>query len=95
MRLTAIFGRITRRGNQIRTENRVDPADHLKVILAVTAMPPPSRRPNQAKRVDREEDCAEYNQGDLQEFFARDVVHIDLLPVVKDHLGLLFALPII
>jgi len=88
-----MFGRIARGSNEISTEDRVDPADHLKVILAMAVVPPPSRRPNEAKRVDGEADCAEYDQSNLQEFFARDVVHSDLLPVVSDHLGSLVGLP--
>src|SRR6516162_237745 len=76
-----MFGRITRRNNEISTENRVDPADHLQVIFAMATVPLPSRRPNEAERVDGEEDCANCNQSNLKEFFARDVVHEDLLSV--------------
>ena len=34
--------RITRRSNEISTENRVDPADHLQIILAMPTVPLPS-----------------------------------------------------
>src|SRR3954447_12194771 len=78
-----MFGRITCRSNQISTENRVDSADHLQIILAMAAVPLPPRRPNKAERVDREEDCAECNQSNLEQFFARDVVHLNS-PVRKD-----------
>src|SRR6516225_3870029 len=74
-----MFGRITRRCNQITTEDRVDPADHLEIILAMATVPLPSRRPNEAERIDGEEDCAESNQSNLEEFFAPDVVHVNLL----------------
>ena len=63
-----MFGRVARSANEISAENCIDPADHLKVILAVTAVPLPSRRPKEAKRVDGEEDCANCNQSNLQEF---------------------------
>src|SRR5215472_10185039 len=65
--------------NEISAEDRVDPTDHLKVVLAMATMPLPSRRPNEAERVNGEEDCAECNQGNLEEFFARNVIHADLL----------------
>src|SRR3954447_8244936 len=77
-----MFGRITCRSNQISTENRVDSADHLQIILAMAAVPLPPRRPNEAERVDREEDCAECNQSNLEQFFARDVVHLNS-PVLR------------
>src|SRR5262249_54095955 len=70
-----MFRGITRGGNEKSTENRVDPADHLQVILAMATVPLPSRRPNEAERVDSEEDRAECNQSNLEEFFARNVVH--------------------
>src|SRR5262245_44775816 len=76
-----MFGRITRRGNQTSTENRVDPAEHLKIILAMATVPLPSRRPNEAERVYGEEDCAECNQSNLEELFACDVVHPSLLSI--------------
>ena len=63
-----MFGRITRGSNEISTENRVDPADHLQVVLAMAIVPLPSRRPNEAERVDGEEDCADCNQSNLEEF---------------------------
>src|SRR5262247_1628457 len=73
----AMCRRITRGSDEISAEDRVDPTDHLKVVLAMATVPLPSRRPNEAERVDREEDCAECNQGNLKEFFARDVVHAE------------------
>src|SRR5215831_19235304 len=73
----AMFGRITRRGNEVSAEDRVDPTDHLEIVLAMASVPLPSRRPNKAERVDGEEDCAECNQGNLEEFFARDVIHAE------------------
>src|SRR6476660_4837655 len=76
-----MFRRITRGSNEKSTENRVDPTDHLKIILTMATVPLPSRRPNEAERVDGEEDCAEHNQSNLEEFFARDVVHRNLLSV--------------
>jgi hypothetical protein len=50
-----MFGRITRSSNEISAEDRVDPTDHLQVILAMSTMPLPSRWPNEAERVDGEE----------------------------------------
>src|SRR5215510_7509348 len=73
----AMFGRITRGSNEINAEDRVDPTDHLQVVLAMAAVPLPSRRPNEVERVDGEEDCADCNQGNLEEFFTRDVVHAE------------------
>jgi hypothetical protein len=73
-----MFGRITSRSNQISTENCVDPADHLKMILTMATVPLPTRGPNEAERVDGEERCADYNQSNLEEFFACDVVHLNL-----------------
>src|SRR5215813_9551418 len=73
----AMFGRVTRRGNEVSAEDRVDPTDHLEVVLAMATVPPPSRRPNEAERVDGEEDCTKCNQGNLEEFFARDVIHAE------------------
>ena len=78
-----MFGRITRRGNQISTENCVDPAEHLQIILAMATVPLPSRRPNEAERVDGEEDCAACDQSSLEEFFARDVIYVNLLSVSR------------
>jgi hypothetical protein len=45
----------------------------------MATVPLPSRRPNEAERVDGEEDYADYNQSNLEKFFARDVVHENLL----------------
>src|SRR5215470_13829293 len=73
----AVFGRITRGSNEISAEHRVDTTDHLEVVLAMATVPQPSRRPNEAERVDGEEDCAECNQGNLEKFFARDVIHAE------------------
>src|SRR5215467_4601964 len=73
----AMLGRITRSSNEIGSENRVNPADHLEVILAMATVPLPSRRPDEAERVDGEEDCAECNQSNLEELFARGVVHVE------------------
>src|SRR6516164_2917655 len=64
----AMFRRITRGSNEISTENRVDPADHLKVILAMAAMPLPSRRPNEAERVDGEEIAPNATRAILRSF---------------------------
>src|SRR3954466_4479615 len=72
-----MFGRIASGSNEVSAENRVDPTDHLKVILAMATVPLPPRRPNEAERVDGEENCAERNQGNLEELFARDVVHAE------------------
>src|SRR5690242_10469757 len=72
----AIFGGITRCSNEISAEDRVNPADHLKVVLAMTGVPLPSRWPNEAERIDGEEDCTKCNQRNLEVFFARDVVHV-------------------
>src|SRR5215467_7414538 len=85
---------ITRGSNEISTEDRVDPADHLQVVLAMATVPLPSRRPNDAERVDREEDYAECNQSNLEEFFARDVVHAEppVRKACQDPLGSLVAL---
>src|SRR6516165_11993256 len=77
----AMFRRITRGSNEVNTEHRVHPADHLEVILAMATVPLPSRWPNKADWVDGEEDCADRNQSNLEEFFARDVVHVNLLSV--------------
>src|SRR5262249_24949684 len=66
-------------GNQESAENCVHAADHLQVIFAVATVPLPPRRPDEAERVDREEDCAECNQGNLEQFFACKLVHVPLL----------------
>ena len=47
----------------------------------MATVPLSSRWPNKAEWVDGEEDCADGNQGNLKEFFARDVVHVNLLSV--------------
>src|SRR5262249_1527682 len=91
----AMLGRITRGSNEIDAEDRVDPTDHLQVVLALTAVPLPSRRPNEAKRVDGEEDYADCNEGNLEEFFARDVVHADPLFVTGPGLVRLEYTPLI
>src|SRR5215475_1384386 len=76
-----MLGGITRGTNKIDTKNHVNAADHLEVVLAMAAIPLPSRRPNEAERVDGEEDYADCNQSNLEEFFARDVVHAEPVPV--------------
>jgi hypothetical protein len=86
-----MFGRITRRGNQISAENRVDPADHLEIILAMATVPLPSRWPNEAEWINGEEDCADCNQSNLEELFARDLVHVNLLSANKNQLASLVA----
>jgi hypothetical protein len=47
-----MFGRIMRRSDQKSTENRVDSADHLKIILSMATVPLPSRRPNEVPEQD-------------------------------------------
>src|SRR5262245_21964647 len=73
----AMLGRITTSRKDIITDDRGDPADDLQVVLPMAAVPLPSRRPNEAERVDGEEDCADCNQGNFEEFFTRDVVHVE------------------
>ena len=62
-------------------QSALDPADHLEIILAMATVPLPSRWPNEAEWVDGEEDCADCNQSKLEEFFARDLIHVNLLSV--------------
>jgi hypothetical protein len=47
----------------------------------MTAVPLPSGWPNKAEWVDGEEDSANGNQGNLEEFFSRDLIHVNLLSV--------------
>ncbi len=51
--------------------------DHLKVIFAFSAMPHPARRPNQAERIDDEENSAERHKCHLKKLFARTIVHAE------------------
>jgi hypothetical protein len=46
----------------------------------MATVPLPSRRPNKTEWIDGEEDCTDCNQSNLEEFFARDLVHENLLP---------------
>src|SRR5215475_8097101 len=52
----------------------------------MASVPLPARRPKQTERIDGEEDCAECNQSNLEQFFARDVVHAE--PSVRKHASL-------
>jgi hypothetical protein len=47
----------------------------------MATVPLPSGRPNEAEGIDGEEDCAECNQSNLEEFFARKLVHENLLSI--------------
>src|SRR6516162_1234348 len=78
----AMFGRITRGSNEISAEDRVDPTDHLQVVLAMAAVPLPSRRPDEAVRVYGEDGGAVCNDADLEEVFTREVVQV-VAPVRK------------
>ena len=58
----AVFSWVPCSGNQKNAENRIDTADHLQIIDALTAMPDPARRPHEAKRIDQQEDDTETNK---------------------------------
>src|SRR5215468_224624 len=64
---TAMLRRVARRQNKKYTQNRIDPADHLQVVLAVPPMPDPPRRPDQAHRVNEKEDHAEGSQCQFEQ----------------------------
>src|SRR5215472_7888011 len=64
---TAMLRRVARRQNKKYTQNRIDPADHLQVVLAVPPMPDPPRRPDQAHRVNEKEDHAESTQCQFEQ----------------------------
>src|SRR5262245_35243717 len=64
---TTMLGWVARRQNEKNSQHRIDPADHLQIILAVPAMPDPARRPDQAHRVNEEEDYAESSQRQFEQ----------------------------
>src|SRR5262245_26647840 len=66
----AVLGGIVGRGDQVGTEYRIESADHLKVVMAMSAVPQPAGGPNETERVDGEKDCAEYHECNFKQLLA-------------------------
>src|SRR5258706_14126241 len=71
----AVLGGIASGGDQKGTQDGVEPADHLQVITALSAVPQPARRPNQAQGIDEKKYCAESHERNLQELLTCTIVH--------------------
>jgi hypothetical protein len=71
----AVISRVPCSGNQKNAEDRIDAADHLQIVGALTAMPDLARRPHEAERIDQPEDDAENNEREFQIALSGLVVH--------------------
>jgi len=59
--------RVACRRNKEDAEHGIHSADHLQVVLALSAVPHPARGPDHAQRVDEDEHHAKSGQRELEQ----------------------------